>query len=91
MAEGKEALGENIKAAHCCERAGLPVDAVRLSMLTEPVMRAMRSRSQKTKVITREAIYVVTQGSLVTVLAPTMQAYRKKKYKAHKSRRLEEV
>jgi hypothetical protein len=90
--KGKESLGEHIKAAHVCECAGLPVDAVRLSMLIDPVVKAMRSKSsQKAKVVTRDAIYVISDGNLITVLAPQMQAYRKVKYKAHKSRRLEEV
>lgn len=85
-------VAEHIKAELCCERAGLPVSAVRLAMLTDPVLKAMRSRHcQKTKVITRDAIFVIMQGRIVTVLSPDMQAYRKKKYKAYKSRQMEEV
>jgi hypothetical protein len=89
---GCDHLNDYGKAQIACERAGLPVDAVRLSMLIEPVLKAMQTRSsQKAKIITRDAIYVVTGGNLVTVLAPGMQAFRKRKYKAYKSRKLEEV
>lgn len=89
---GKEHLNEKDRAEHCCECAGLPVDAVRLTMLTPAVIRQMnRNDSHKAKVITAEAIFVVVEGRVVTVLALTMQAYRKKKYKPYKSRQLEEV
>ena len=89
---GKDHLNEKAKAEHCCECAGLPVDAVRLAMLTPPVIRQMnRYDANKAKVITTEAIFVVVEGRVVTVLALTMQAYRKKKYKPYKSRQLEEV
>lgn len=89
---GKEHLNEKARAEHCCECAGLPVDAVRLAMLTPAVIRQMnRHDSHKAKVITTEAIFVVVEGRVVTVLGVAMQAYRKKKYKPYKSRQLEEV
>jgi hypothetical protein len=40
---GREHWPENLRAQHCCERAGLPVDAVKAAILCEPVMRALRS------------------------------------------------
>lgn len=89
---GKEHLSENLRAEHCCERAGLPVAAVRLCMLTPPVIRQMnRNDPNKAKVITSDGIYVIAEGRLITVLGVSMQTYRKKKYKPHKSRQMEEV
>lgn len=90
--QGKEHLPENVKAEYCCARAGLPVAAVRLTMLTPPVIRQMnRFDPNKAKVITSDGIYVIADGRIITVLGVSMQAYRKKKYKPHKSRQLEEV
>jgi hypothetical protein len=89
---GKDHLSENLKVEHCCEQAGLPVAAVRLSMLTPAVIRQMqRCDPQKAKVITSDGIFVVVEGRVITVLSPHMRAYRKKKYKPHKSRQLAEV
>ncbi|MDI7862556.1 hypothetical protein MRS76_11345 [Rhizobiaceae bacterium n13] len=89
---GLDHLPEDKRAQKACECAGLPVDAVRLCMLTEPVIRALRRPlSTKVHVITPEAIFIVQDGTLVTVLSPQMQRYRTKKYKAHKSNQLREV
>jgi hypothetical protein len=83
---------DRAKAEFCCERAGLPVDAVKLCMLTDDVLRAMGSRTAtRGRLVTKECIYIFRDGNLITLLAPEMLFYRKRKHKAPKSRRLEEV
>ncbi|NHT75911.1 hypothetical protein G8E10_09485 [Rhizobiaceae bacterium CRRU44] len=80
------------KLALCCERAGLPADAVRLSMLTQPVINALNTkRSQKTTLVTENAVYVIDGRKIITVLAIGMRPKKKQKFKAHKSRQLAEV
>lgn len=89
---GCDHLPADLQEKICCERADLPTEAVRLAMLTPPVIRQMnRNDSRKAKVITSDAIYVVVSGRIITVLEPGMQPYRKKKYKPYKSRQLVEV
>jgi hypothetical protein len=80
------------KVSLCCERAGLPADAVRLAMLTEPVINALSTaRSHKATLVTTDAVYVIAGRKIITVLSVGMRPKKKQKFKAHKSRQLAEV
>jgi len=75
-------LTENLKAELCCERAGLPVAAVRQSVLIDPVKKAVIAGFQQVIVRYDGYAYVVRSGKVVTIVTERMhdentrQAYR---------------
>lgn len=64
---GLDHLGENMKAKHCCERAGLPVDAVKSVILCPAVLKAVQSRM--TGSVKHDGfVYVLSGGGILTIL-----------------------
>lgn len=87
---GVPMLDERKQAEYCCGRAGLTSQAVRLAILAPAVERALSAGAIKAKVVTETAIYVVERGKVITVLTPEM-AKNHRRWKAFKSRQMEEV
>jgi hypothetical protein len=68
---GMDREPERVRCAHCCERAGLPVDAVRNTILTPVVSKAIELRMTGA-VKCSGFVYVLEQGKVLTVMNPRM-------------------
>jgi hypothetical protein len=66
-------VAENLKAEFCCERAGLPVSAVRQSVLIEPVLSVIRAGFKQVIVRHEGFAYVVRAGKVVTIVTERMR------------------
>lgn len=61
------------KALHCCGCAGLPVDAIKQSILVPPVIRAMQSKLPNVTVRHDGFAYIVGYGTVRTILTGEMR------------------
>ncbi|MBX5001863.1 hypothetical protein HJB72_28485 [Rhizobium lentis] len=69
-------LTEIARVEACCERAGLPVDAVRSSVLCKPVLLAVTAGFKDTVVRFGGFAYVIKDGHVITVLTDQMRDQR---------------
>lgn len=68
---GTDRMPESTRAAMCCERAGLPVDAVRAVILSSSV--ALAVKTNLTGAIKHEGfVYIVERGGVLTVMPRAM-------------------
>lgn len=70
---GADHLDEHQRAVLCCERAGLPVAAVRQSILSRPVMMAILAGFRQVIVRHEGFAYVIRSGKLVTIVTERMR------------------
>lgn len=70
---GADHLDEHARAELCCERAGLPVAAVRQSILNRPVVMAILAGFQQVIVRYEGFAYVIRSGKLVTIVTERMR------------------
>jgi hypothetical protein len=73
---GQDHLNEFDRAVLCCERAGLPVDAVKQSVLCKPVLYACLSGFQNVIVRCDNLAYVIRDGRVATILTERMRDKR---------------
>ncbi|MBY3162098.1 hypothetical protein HFO65_15800 [Rhizobium laguerreae] len=76
LAEMPVGISETARVLSCCERAGLPVDAVRASVLCRPVMLAVAAGFKDTVVRIEGFCYVIRDGFVVTILTDDMRDAR---------------
>jgi hypothetical protein len=76
LAEMPAGISETARVLSCCERAGLPVDAVRASVLCRPVMLVVAAGFKDTVIRTGGFCYVVRDGCVVTILTERMRDLR---------------
>ncbi|TBY40859.1 hypothetical protein [Rhizobium leguminosarum] len=76
LAEMPAGTSEARRVLSCCERAGLPVDAVRSSVLCRPVMLAVTAGFKDTVVRFGGFCYVIRDGAVVTILTERMRDQR---------------
>lgn len=69
-------LNEKEKALACCERAGLPVDAVKELIMSPAVQRVCQAGFQNVCVRLDQHAYIVRSGFVVTVLTDEMRDER---------------
>lgn len=65
---GKEHMPEWQRCAICCERAGLPVDAVRATMMHPAIARVCAAGFDDVAVRLDGFVYIVKEGVVITVL-----------------------
>lgn len=70
---GADHLDEHARAELCCERAGLPVAAVRQSILSRPVIMAILAGFEQVIVRYEGFAYVIRSGKLVTIVTERMR------------------
>ena len=73
---GTEKMREADRAALVCERAGLPVDAVRELVLCRPVLVAVLANFRQVIVRYEGFAYVVRSGVVATILTERMRDER---------------
>lgn len=73
---GHDHLNEFDKAHLCCERAGLPVDAVKQSVLCTPVLHACLAGFKNCVVRCDNLAYVIREGRVATILTDRMRDKR---------------
>jgi hypothetical protein len=69
-------LSEFDRALLCCERAGLPVDAVKQSVLCKPVLYACMAGFVNCVVRCDNLAYVIREGRVATILTDRMRDKR---------------
>lgn len=67
---GMEHLPENLRAQHCCERAGLPVDAVKAAIMQPAILRICLAGFDEVAVRLDGFVYIIKHGVVATVLTP---------------------
>ncbi len=73
---GTELLPDRERVAIACERAGLPVDAVRELILSKPVMRVVAAGFKDCVVRLDGYSYVIKDGKVATILLNWMRDER---------------
>lgn len=73
---GQDHLSEFDRAFLCCERAGLPVDAVKQSVLCTPVLYACNAGFKNCVVRCDNLAYVIREGRVATILTDRMRDKR---------------
>lgn len=66
--DGRETLPEYVKAMHCCERAGLPVEAVRATIMSPAIARVCAAGFEEVAVRLDGFVYIIKDGIVATVL-----------------------